>query len=274
MTAPAPECVTLARDLREVRSRTGLSLVALAERTAYSKSSWERYLNARKPVPWEAVQALCAIAAEPTGRLRALWELADAQWSARGAARPPTHAPAPAAGSEVPPPGTAGRARLPRIAAAGAGAVAVAAAAVVMVAVAHGPDAAVRQQAPVATTALDPPAGCHGKACDGRDPDLMSCGLPGRADTLGPTRRTAGGAGVEIRYSRVCTAAWGRVWHARVGDTIEVSAPGARPRRVVIKDPADTGRYRFTPMIGGADRTGLELCFLPADGGSRECFHS
>lgn len=88
MTGGAPECAALAEGLRAVRARTGLSLVALAERTAYSKSSWERYLNGKKPVPRQAVEALCATAGEPSGRLLALWELADAEWSGRARLSP------------------------------------------------------------------------------------------------------------------------------------------------------------------------------------------
>ncbi|MGP3999943.1 DUF2690 domain-containing protein [Streptomyces sp. 8N706] len=57
--------------------------MALAERTAYSKSSWERYLNGKKLPPREAVEALCELTREPAGRLLALWELADLAWSGR-----------------------------------------------------------------------------------------------------------------------------------------------------------------------------------------------
>ncbi|QZY17716.1 helix-turn-helix domain-containing protein [Streptomyces decoyicus] len=74
----------LAERLRELRRRTGLTLAALAERTPYSKSSWERYLNAKKLPPRGAVEALCRLAGEPPGQLVALWELADAAWSGRG----------------------------------------------------------------------------------------------------------------------------------------------------------------------------------------------
>ena len=96
MTGPAPECVALAEGLREMRARTGLSLAALAERTAYSKSSWERYLNGKKPVPRQAVETLCAMAKEPAGRLLALWELADTEWSGRARhTRPPAQSPPP-----------------------------------------------------------------------------------------------------------------------------------------------------------------------------------
>ncbi|MFF9063309.1 helix-turn-helix domain-containing protein [Streptomyces sp. NPDC014882] len=281
MTTPAPECAALAEGLRAVRARTGLSLAALAERTPYSKSSWERYLNGKLPVPRQAVEALCAMAGEHPGRLLALWELADAEWSGR--ARSP--APAPAApgsaipGSATPRPGTpdAGRtapharqARWWRLPVLGAGA-AVAAAAMTAALWWLPHQTSGRPTTPDSST-LDPAPGCRGEACDGKDPARMSCGLPGRADALGPPHRTRTGANVEIRYSTVCAAAWGRVWHTRVGDAVEVSAPGAPPRRVVVRTTADTSVYRFTPMLGGDHRTDLRLCFLPADGTARECY--
>ncbi|MFD8363985.1 helix-turn-helix domain-containing protein [Streptomyces hygroscopicus] len=308
MTAPAPECVALAEGLREVRARTGLSLVALAERTAYSKSSWERYLNGKKPVPRQAVEALCATAGEPAGRLLALWELADAEWSGRARHSRPAVPPRP---GPVSPPeatvgavataataatagavataanaataatvatagdvggvtGAPGRARPWRLLTVGVGAAAVAAVAVAAAPSVLGPGAG--HPTSLASPVLDPAPGCRGKTCEGKDPGPMSCALPGRVESLGPQRRTRTGVGVEIRYSDVCAAAWGRIWHAEVGDAIEVSAPGSRPRRVAVRNTADTGAYRFTMMVGGADRTGLRLCFIPADGTGRECF--
>ncbi|MEU5509900.1 helix-turn-helix domain-containing protein [Streptomyces fungicidicus] len=267
MTDPAPECAALAERLRALRARTGLSLAALAERTPYSKSSWERYLNGRLPVPRQAVEALCERAGEPSGRLLALWELADAQWSGRArSAAPPPKEPEHDAGNGAARP----RRHRRRLA---LGAVTALAAAVVAAAAVSLPDRDSGRPAAPVSPALDPAPGCHGDGCDGRDPDGMACGLPGRADALGPPHRTGTGARVEIRYSTVCAAAWGRVWHARPGDTVEVTAPGARPRSVVVRTPADTRVYRFTPMIGGAPRTGLRLCFLPAGGTSRECYH-
>lgn len=120
--------------------------------------------------------------------------------------------------------------------------------------------------------ALDPAPGCHGKVCEGKDPLHMACGLPGRADALGPPHHTGTGASVEIRYSPVCAAAWGRIWHSRVGDALEISAPGAPPRRVVITDEADTNAYRFTPMLGGPEQDDVLLCFIPTGDMARECF--
>ncbi|MFB7216384.1 helix-turn-helix domain-containing protein [Streptomyces sp. NPDC056255] len=273
MTTPAPECVALAEGLREVRARTGLSLAALAERTVYSKSSWERYLNGKKPPPRHAVEELCAIAGEPAGRLLALWELADAEWSGRARhTRPAASTPLPAF---APVPAGTASVHVQRrwLFIAGAGVAAVAIAALVTTPAVQGHSAG--QPVILASPKLDPPPGCQGKACDGKDPEQMLCGLvPGRADTLGAQHRTRSGTRVEIRYSPVCAAAWGLIWHSKVGDVIEVSAPGTRPRRVVIRNTADTVAYRFTPMIGSPDQTRLRLCFTTAGGTGEECFDS
>ncbi|MBL0781675.1 helix-turn-helix domain-containing protein, partial [Streptomyces albidoflavus] len=83
--ATPPECRRLLGELRSLRERSGHSLAALAAATPYSKSSWGRYLSGAQPVPRAAVVALCQVAGERPGRLLALWELADAEWSGRGA---------------------------------------------------------------------------------------------------------------------------------------------------------------------------------------------
>jgi len=69
--------------LRLLKDRTGLSLVALGARTAYSKSSWHRYLNATQPPPRQAVAALCRIAGidgPEAERFGVRWELAVQAW--------------------------------------------------------------------------------------------------------------------------------------------------------------------------------------------------
>jgi hypothetical protein len=89
-----PEVRHFVEQLRLLKDRTGLSLVALGARTAYSKSSWQRYLNATQPPPRQAVAALCqvaGVAGEEAERFGVRWELAVHAWP-----RPP--APAPAAG--------------------------------------------------------------------------------------------------------------------------------------------------------------------------------
>ncbi|MFC8428874.1 helix-turn-helix domain-containing protein [Streptomyces sp. NPDC057253] len=78
-----PEVRHFVEQLRRLKDRTGLSLVALGARTAYSKSSWHRYLNATQPPPRQAVAALCRIAGlegPDAERLTVRWELAVQAW--------------------------------------------------------------------------------------------------------------------------------------------------------------------------------------------------
>ncbi|MDH6515687.1 transcriptional regulator with XRE-family HTH domain [Streptomyces sp. SAI-208] len=70
----------LVEQLRHLKDRTDLSLAELARRTAYSKSSWQRYLSGAKQPPRGAVQALCRVAGADQARLLALWDLADPVW--------------------------------------------------------------------------------------------------------------------------------------------------------------------------------------------------
>ncbi|MGW3285507.1 helix-turn-helix domain-containing protein [Streptomyces sp. NPDC001002] len=94
-----PEVRHFVEQLRLLKDRTGLSLVALGARTAYSKSSWHRYLNATQPPPRQAVTALCRIAglAGPDAeRFTVRWELAVRAWP-RPATLPASPAGTPAA---------------------------------------------------------------------------------------------------------------------------------------------------------------------------------
>ncbi|MFI1498505.1 helix-turn-helix domain-containing protein [Streptomyces platensis] len=284
------ESSRLAAGLRELRARTGLSLAALAARTPYSKSSWERYLNGKKLPPRDAVEALCRLAGEPAGRLVALWELADAAWSGRGRsgaaqardggsaadggpgrASEPGTAVVAAAGPPVG--GEATARRVPRsarrmaglAAGAGAGGVALVAALAVWTAVgAGGPVSGAVPETPEVT-------GCRARACDGKDPESMRCDLPELVRT--PVERTAaGGERVQLRYGTVCGAAWGRVRHGRIGDRIEVVVPGEAPRSVRVLDRFDAEDSLVTPMAAARGPEGVRLCLYPAGGGGRECF--
>ncbi|MGX1756201.1 peptidoglycan-binding protein [Streptomyces lydicus] len=77
--------------LRRLKDHSGLSLAALAARTSYSKSSWERYLNGKKLPPRDAVEALARICEADATRLLALHEVAAQAW----------HAERPQAGAEA-----------------------------------------------------------------------------------------------------------------------------------------------------------------------------
>ncbi|MGN5381101.1 helix-turn-helix domain-containing protein [Streptomyces lasalocidi] len=88
MNPTPPECARLAAELRLLRDRSRLTLATLAEETTYSRSSWQRYLSGKALPPWLAVRGLCRLAGEPEPRMRALWELAEAEWSRRASIRP------------------------------------------------------------------------------------------------------------------------------------------------------------------------------------------
>jgi len=271
--AATPACTRLADGLQDLKARTGLSLTALAERTAYSKSSWARYLSGKQLAPRQAVEAVCTMAGEPPGRLVALWELAELEWSGRhrtSAARPPDNAQPGSAGTSA---GRLanGRSTRPRRWALAAAVCAIALATTTWVTASRDTDAksAARQTAPSAL----PSAGCRAQKCAGEDPEMMGCAAPGQAQRLGLPYQTSTGARLSVTFSRQCHTAWALVWNTHVGDALEVSVPGRRPERVKVADTLEAGETLFTPMVDGSDLTGLQACFRPADGRHTECVH-
>ncbi|WTE97711.1 YjfA family protein [Streptomyces sp. NBC_01614] len=97
-----------------------------------------------------------------------------------------------------------------------------------------------------ATTVSVPPPGCRGQACEGGDPQSMACGRDARTPA---GWRTRAGAGLEIRFSARCDAAWTRIWQTRVGDRVEITAPGSPPQRAAVADKFDARGYLFTQMV-------------------------
>ncbi|MGX1908322.1 DUF2690 domain-containing protein [Streptomyces phaeochromogenes] len=285
-TTPSPERARLAAALRDLRTRTGLSMVGLAERTAFSKSSWERYLNGKSVPPRDAVRELCRLASEPEGRCLALWEIAESEWSGRAAhARrtdPPAETPS-TAPEPVPSEASAPASRDDTRAGHRGAAVAVLASvcAVVVGGVAITLFLVLGKDAPYPSPSASPSATgprCRGTACEGRNPMDMKCGVG--PQTLA-SHRTASGAMLELRHSRTCGTSWARMWGTRIGDRLEVTADG-HPRSAEVEDKADAAAYVYTPMT--TTRTGqvVRACFRPASDGSsdgsslgkEECFES
>ncbi|MGW1751653.1 helix-turn-helix domain-containing protein [Streptomyces sp. NPDC002092] len=265
-----PELVRLAAALRELRARTGLSLAALAAKTAFSKSSWERYLNGRTLPPRTAVQELCRLAGEPDGRCLALWEIAESQWSGR--ATQAARASSPVADPVPPPdPVEAAKGGGHRRAATVAVLASVCAMAVGGVAVAllllprqgHEPR-------PTAATTSTPGPHCRASSCEGKNPMAMFCAA--RPDTLA-TRHTATGAWLEVRSSKECGTSWARMWGTRIGDRLEVTA-GGRVRGAEVENTVDADSFVYTPMTVTRPGTVLRTCFRPATGRGEECFTS
>ncbi|MDQ0828712.1 transcriptional regulator with XRE-family HTH domain [Streptomyces achromogenes] len=71
-----PQVRRLVVQLRQVKDHSGLSLAALASRTSYSRSSWERYLNGKATPPRHAVEMMAQVCGGDLIGLTALWEVA------------------------------------------------------------------------------------------------------------------------------------------------------------------------------------------------------
>ncbi|MFJ7273096.1 DUF2690 domain-containing protein [Kitasatospora sp. NPDC098663] len=68
----------LAEELRVIKDTAGLSLSELAARTHYSRASWERWLNGKRVITGQALEALTRAVDCDGPALRALWERAVA----------------------------------------------------------------------------------------------------------------------------------------------------------------------------------------------------
>ncbi|CAM5259208.1 hypothetical protein GCM10010329_05190 [Streptomyces spiroverticillatus] len=76
-----PQVREFANQLRRLVDRSGLSVAAVADRTGYSKTSWDRYLNGRLLAPKGAVLALSEVTGTNPMHLTTMWELAERAWS-------------------------------------------------------------------------------------------------------------------------------------------------------------------------------------------------
>ncbi|QNP75780.1 DUF2690 domain-containing protein [Streptomyces roseirectus] len=317
--------------MRRSVDRSGLSLTALAERTGYSRTSWERFLDGRLLAPRRAVDALAEATGTSPVHLTTLWELAEQSWhhpepaptdrtttqlraplttlpvrevggptegnswglaGYRGPskARDATNAgtsnagateasspaipgnpatPPPPAPSTPTEPGAEGRAeggprRWLTFAAATAATLALATTAFLLTDTGPTttPAAATNSPSPStdSRTPLPPGVKCAGTTCTGEDAETMGCGGP-LATTA--ERTTVAGTVVEVRYSRTCAAAWGRILRAGPGDTVQVSA-GRDRQRGDVTVAGDTDAY--TPMVAVRAARDARACAVLASG--------
>ncbi|MYW34219.1 helix-turn-helix transcriptional regulator, partial [Streptomyces sp. SID2119] len=72
-----PHIREFASQLRLIVERSGLNITALADRTGFDETSWERYLSGRNLPPRRAVVALADATDTPQHHLTAMWELAE-----------------------------------------------------------------------------------------------------------------------------------------------------------------------------------------------------
>ncbi|MEU0334836.1 DUF2690 domain-containing protein [Streptomyces sp. NPDC006193] len=107
---------------------------------------------------------------------------------------------------------------------------------------------------------LPPGVECTGSACTGKDAEAMGCSgelvTTARSVTLGATV-------LEVRYSRTCGAAWGRITSGAPGDTVRVTAGRVR-QSDDITVAGDTIAY--TPMVAVKDPAEARACATLASG--------
>jgi len=74
----------LATQLRRMKDRSGLTVPALAARTAQSAEAWELVLAGRQLPPLDAVEVLAQASGADYERIGALWRLAEKAGTASG----------------------------------------------------------------------------------------------------------------------------------------------------------------------------------------------
>ncbi|MET7378141.1 DUF2690 domain-containing protein [Streptomyces sp. NPDC005526] len=113
---------------------------------------------------------------------------------------------------------------------------------------------------PSADPNLPPGVKCSGASCTGKDAEIMGCS--GELVTTAQSA-TVGTTVVEVRYSKTCGAAWGRIIQAAQGDEVRVTV-GSRRETGTITTAGDTIAY--TPMVAVKDAAGMKACATLASG--------
>ncbi|MEW2621073.1 DUF2690 domain-containing protein [Streptomyces sp. NPDC048106] len=124
--------------------------------------------------------------------------------------------------------------------------------------------AAPARPTPSASPKPSPPPGveCAGADCVGQDAESMGCSgdqvTTAQAVTLGATT-------LEVRYSKVCGTAWGRITGGVPGDKVRVTGARDKVRETgEITEVGDTIAY--TPMIAVRDPAQATACATLASG--------
>jgi hypothetical protein len=115
---------------------------------------------------------------------------------------------------------------------------------------------------PSARIELPPGVKCAGASCAGKDAEAMGCTKDTTAVTTAKTA-VVGATTLEVRYSKTCGAAWGRITQAAQGDSVQVTAGGATQNDSVTT-AGDTIAY--TPMVAVKDAGKAKACATLASG--------
>ncbi|MFR0359523.1 helix-turn-helix domain-containing protein [Streptomyces sediminimaris] len=270
--------------MRNLKDGSGLTLTELAQATAISKSSWERYLNGKQFPPRHAVQALCKAVHETEDELLTQWALADVAWSGRGHTTSAVSGSASSSSSDAgtsaldspvreSPPATQPVSRTRRVLLAASAVIdqrpTTTAVAVFLLCGAMVVPAAVSYASRTTTSqpAARPPI-CQLRSCEGRNPRTTACEDP---VTLA-SHTAADGTRLEIRLSPGCRAGWIRVSPTHPGFRIEITGPDARAQSV-DETAWSADDEVTTTMIAAPHPTDLRACYYPSLGSpGRECF--
>ncbi|MFI0786321.1 DUF2690 domain-containing protein [Streptomyces lydicus] len=231
----------LVERLRALKEQTGLSLVDLAARTAYSKSAWHRYLNGGKFPPRPAVEALGRIAgADPAGLL-ALWGIAQHAGTGLRTPTPPT-----------PRPRGPARRRLDL------GAVVLTTVCTVLAAAAFLSGAVLSPTGP-ADDASDA-ASCRGESCQGRYPHPANCSQDARTESS----VTVAAYVVRLRFSPTCSAVWSEV-HTHTARGVREVSIKTGPEEGLTSYPRGRADGSTSPMLAASDPRTAEACAVVMD---------
>ncbi|MER7926426.1 MULTISPECIES: DUF2690 domain-containing protein [unclassified Streptomyces] len=117
-----------------------------------------------------------------------------------------------------------------------------------------------------ASTSTEPdlPAGvkCVGEGCTGKDAEAMGCTTEAGAVTTARTA-TVGTTVVEVRYSKTCRAAWGRITTGVAGDSVQIGAGTAKETDTIT---AADDAIAYTPMVAVRDAGEAKACVTLASG--------
>ncbi|MGV9887902.1 helix-turn-helix domain-containing protein [Streptomyces sp. NPDC003395] len=262
----------LIEELRRLKAASRLSFERLADRTHYSRSSWERFLNGKQLPTRAAVEQLAAVAGEEAAPLLALLDGATATESPAVHAPPTDGTPVAVRAAEAGPepkttPSEAARGvtdgRRRGFAVAGyiaAGALMGSLATGLLFTMSlpeAGPGAATttEQAAPgdgvgTASAAEKVTAGCRSDTCIGRDPQAMDC----QWDAVTARQTWLRGMHIELRYSAACQSLWGRIENGAVGDTVTIKDRTELEQTATIRIDRDT----YTKMLAVSAETPAE----------------
>jgi transcriptional regulator with XRE-family HTH domain len=239
----------LAAELRRLKEKSGLSYGRLADKTHYSRSSWERFLNGKQLPTAVALEGFAAVMQTDADFLLGLLERA-------------TEAEAPAEAKESAGAGPSPAVRDWKPGARGVGLVVVGAlvgslatAVVLGTGMVGGNAATSRPPGPAGASSVggatlsqqsrpstqNARPGCSEDTCLRRDPQAMDC----QWDATTARETWLRGMHIELRYSAACGSVWGRVESGAVGDSVTIKDKYGLGLSATIRVDRDT----YTGML-------------------------